>query len=249
MTRSARFHRVFLRLITQRDQLGMAHQRVGIDADLGIERDQIAFLGDDQRIDLDQAGVVVDVQLVQRLEDGGELRDLVAGQLQAERQIAGLIGLEAHSRMNRFTEDLLGVMSRDFFDVHAAGSRGHHSDTAFFAVQRQAEINLAFDTRTAFDIHLMNRQAGRAGLRRDQALAQQLCCGSADIRNAFDFLDAAGLTAATGMDLRLDDPHRAAETAGNSHGLFGRGGGFTGGHRNAVGSENFLGLVFVQIHR
>ena len=141
------------------------------------------------------------------------------------------------------------MVSRDFFDVHAAGSRGHHRNAAFFAVQRQAEIDLAFDARTAFDIHLMNGQAGRTGLRCDQTLAQQVGGSSADLFDTLDDLDAAGLTAAAGMDLRLDHPHRATEATGNSHGLLRRGGGLTSGHRNAVGGEDFLGLVFVQIHR
>ena len=46
---------VFLGLVAQRQDVGMAEQRVVVEADLGIEADQLLVLGDDQRIDLEQA--------------------------------------------------------------------------------------------------------------------------------------------------------------------------------------------------
>ena len=40
--------------MAQRDERGLAKQRVRVDVDLRVERDQQALLGDDQRVDLDQ---------------------------------------------------------------------------------------------------------------------------------------------------------------------------------------------------
>ena len=44
----------------------MAEQRVVVEADLGVEADQLPVLGDDQRIDLEQAHVLLDERLVQK---------------------------------------------------------------------------------------------------------------------------------------------------------------------------------------
>ena len=61
-------------------------------------------------------------------------------------------------------------------------------------------------------------------------------------------LDAAGLAAAAGVDLGLDDPDRAAECVGGVDGLIGARGHAAGGHRNAVVPEYLFGLILVQIH-
>ena len=53
----APLHRVFLAGVAQRGELRLAEERVGVDVDLGVQRHERAGLGDDQRIDLDQARV------------------------------------------------------------------------------------------------------------------------------------------------------------------------------------------------
>ena len=54
-------------------------------------------------------------------------------------------------------------------------------------------------------------------------------------------LDAAGLAAAAGVHLRLDDPDRAAERLGGRLRLLGARGDPAGGHGDAVAGEHFLG--------
>ena len=54
----------------------MAKERVGIEVDLGIQRHQCARLGDDQRIDLHQAQVLLDVEPVQGARQSLELANL-----------------------------------------------------------------------------------------------------------------------------------------------------------------------------
>src|SRR5690606_1165180 len=61
-------------------------------------------------------------------------------------------------------------------------------------------------------------------------------------------LDAAGLAAATGMDLGLDHPEVAGNGLGRIDRFFGRAGDAPGGHRDAVIGEQLLGLVFVEVH-
>jgi hypothetical protein len=57
--------------------LGWRNSALSIDAELAVERHQ-APAGDDQRVELDQAHVALDVQLVQRLQDLREFADLGA---------------------------------------------------------------------------------------------------------------------------------------------------------------------------
>ena len=46
-----------------RHELGLAEQRVLFDVDLGVERDQRAVLGHDQRVDLDERQVALENSL------------------------------------------------------------------------------------------------------------------------------------------------------------------------------------------
>ena len=62
-------------------------------------------------------------------------------------------------------------------------------------------------------------------------------------------LDAAGLAAAAGMDLRLDDPDRTAQRFRGGHCFIWRPGHAARGYRNAKTPENIFRLIFVQIHR
>ena len=56
---------VLLGDVAQRDHVGMPEQRVVVEADLGVEADQLLVLGDDQRIDFEQAHVLLGERLVE----------------------------------------------------------------------------------------------------------------------------------------------------------------------------------------
>jgi hypothetical protein len=76
----------------------------------------------------------------------------------------------------------------------------------------------------------------------------QCCCEVADLVLALDQLDAAGLAAATGVHLRLDDPLAAADLLGGLDGLLR---GFRGKalrHGQPVLGKQLFALIFVQIH-
>jgi hypothetical protein len=51
------------------------------------------------------------------------------------------------------------------------------------------------------------------------------------------------------VDLGLDDPHRAAEFLRGLFGLAHAERGMAARHRHAVRAQQFLGLVFVDLHR
>ena len=63
--RGLNLSRLLLVEVTELGDVVMAEQRIVIETDLGVEAEKIALLGYDQGVDLDQARVLVDEQLVE----------------------------------------------------------------------------------------------------------------------------------------------------------------------------------------
>ena len=82
-----------------------------------------------------------------------------------------------------------------------------------FAVDQRREIELAVDRGAFLDIEAVDLLAVRAGLMGDQHRAEQALGLLAHVLDRLHHLDAAGLAAPAGMDLRLDDDDRRAEIA------------------------------------
>ena len=55
--------------VAQRDDLGMAEERVVVEVELRVERHDAAVAGDDERVDLDERAVALVEALVERLEE------------------------------------------------------------------------------------------------------------------------------------------------------------------------------------
>ena len=106
-----------------------------------------------------------------------------------------------------------GLVRRDFLDVHAAGGRGHHGDAALFAVEREAEVDLARDLRAGLHIDLAHRQSFGARLLGDQPRAQHPGRRRAHRVGVARQRYAAGLAATARVHLGLDHPDRAAQPA------------------------------------
>src|SRR5690606_1662100 len=70
----------------------------------------------------------------------------------------------------------------------------------------------------------------------------------ADLFVGLGQLDAAGLAAATGVDLRLDHPEVARDGLGGLHRFLGGARDAPGGYGDAVVGKQLLCLVFVEIH-
>ena len=69
-----------------------------------------------------------------------------------------------------------------------------------------------------------------------------------DILDGFDHFDAAALAAAAGMDLRLHHPDRAGQAFRRLDRFFDREGGLAVGHGRAKAAQDFLGLIFMDVH-
>jgi hypothetical protein len=108
----------------------------------------------------------------------------------------------------------------DFLDLHAAEARSDDPHPLDLAIKDEAQINLALERLGDLDIDPLNDLALGTRLIGDERLAEQLVCGGADIVIGLAKLDAAGLAAAPGMDLRLDRPMPAAKLRGGINGLF-----------------------------
>jgi hypothetical protein len=64
----------------------VAEHGVGVEADLGVEHEQLAVLGHGERIDLDLAGVGADERVVELGEHAGRLLGEIAGRPERRRR-------------------------------------------------------------------------------------------------------------------------------------------------------------------
>ena len=83
---------------------------------------------------------------------------------------------------------------------------------------------------------------------RDQDGTQQALGFLRNVLDRLDHLDAAGLAAATGMNLSLHHPHRPAELVRRLVGFFDRERRYALRHRHAKFTQDCLGLIFVDVH-
>ena len=119
------FKRIFFGNVAQRLDLRMAEERVVVKGHLGIERKELVVLGGDEGIDLDQRSVRLDESLVEALEEDDGLVHHAGLDVECEGDLAALVRSEPDDRIDLFLIDRGGILGGDFFDLHAAGFRGH----------------------------------------------------------------------------------------------------------------------------
>ena len=182
----------------------MAEQRVVVEADLGVEADELAILGDDERVHFEQAHVLLGERAVEPGEHLAHLLLQIAIQPKRFRNAQHMVRADVGCRIDREGQDLLGRVVRHLLDIHAAFGRNHDRDPRGHAVDQHREIELPGDRRAFLDVEAIDLLALRAGLMSDQRRAQDSSRLLLHIIDRLDHLDAAGLAAAAGMDLRLD---------------------------------------------
>ena len=167
-------------------------------------------------------------------------------------------GIRPVAGIDRDGRDLLGRVVRDLLDFHPAFGRGDDGDPARLAVNQQREIEFLRDVDTVGDVEALDLLAVRAGLDRHQRLTEHLGrilanlvdrTGKADaaLRRLGKFLELA-LAAAAGVDLCLDDPERPGKPFRDLDRFLGTHCGIAGRNRHAELREQFLGLIFVDVH-
>ena len=108
----------------------MTVEGVAVEVDLSVEAVEVAFVGDHQRVDLQQRQVLVVEQLGQAEEDLGELLDLVALEAQREGQLTGLVRLRTDQWIDLGLENLLWRLCSDRLYLGAALGGSHHNVSA-----------------------------------------------------------------------------------------------------------------------
>ena len=201
--------------VAQLAEIGVAIERVVVEADLGVERQQIAALGQDQRVDLDHRGVGLDERLVDGVE---QLHQLVRprpplspmpnASLRAWNGTMPVPGSMCSRRI--FSGSLAATSSMSMPPAALAMMTGRRGR----AVDQDAQIELALDLEPFLDEHAADLLALGAGLMRDQRHADHLLRELLGFVGRLGDLDAAALAAAAGVDLRLDDGDVAAEPLG-----------------------------------
>jgi hypothetical protein len=104
----------------------VAEERVVVEADLRVECEQVAALGQDERVDLDHRGVGLDERAVERVQQLGQLVGGSRFEPHAEGQSACLEREDARAAVDLGLENLFRMRGCDLFDVHAA--RGARDD-------------------------------------------------------------------------------------------------------------------------
>ncbi len=143
--------RILLVQVAQRDDLGVAKERVVVEVELGIERHHASVAGDNQRVDLGERGVGRVEALVQRLEERTALRSRPIRNADARGNLVGVDVVQALRRVDVHLVDLLRRARRDLLDVHAAFRGGHQHDLLRAAVDHHADVELLFDVGAFLD--------------------------------------------------------------------------------------------------
>ena len=194
----------------------------------------------DQRVDLDERGVLLDEDRPQLLDHVRRLVGDVGVEAGGRDDLGGLGVVDTDLRVDRDPRDGVGVLVRDDLDLDAALGGGDAEVVAVGAVDQEGEVVLLRDVGGGRDEHPVD------GVALDVHAEDLARLGDGVLRVVGE-LHAAGLAAATRLDLRLDDDP-ATLGLGRGRGLLGRGDHGADRDRYAVLGEELLRLVLHQIH-
>ena len=237
----------------------MAELGIVVEADLGIEHQQLAVVRDRERVDLDLRSVGADERIVELRHQLAGLLGEVAGQAERRSNGASMVRLQAGRRIDRQGLDLLRRVMGHLLDVHAALGRGDDRDAACLAVDQQREVEFLRDVDAVGDVEALDLLALRAGLDGDQRLAEHLLGIGAHFLDRLGEADAAlgigaklrelALAAAAGVDLRLHDPERPGQLLRGLDRLVDIHCRMARRNRHAELRKQLFGLIFVDVHR
>ena len=237
-----------LGLVPQLFEFRMPVDGVVVDDHLDIEGKKIARLGNCQRIDFDQTGVIFEKRLI----DSGHGRcdgvRRLARKAQIGSQRLGVGVVETGFGVDHQFVDFIGRRGGGFLDILAAFTGGQEGDAANRSIDQGGQVNFLGHFTGLFHVNPFDLYAQRAGLRRHQPGAQHTGGSFARGLGGFYDLDATGSAAAAGMDLGLDHPGGSAKGGGGLVRLVRRGGGDPRRYRHAVCLQQLLGLIFMQVH-
>src|SRR3989339_573132 len=242
------FGRIFFVEVAVSHDLRMTVQRVGVKVEFGVQRNHIALAVAVQRVDFDQGGVGVHVALVELLENIHSLCRRASGHANGVCNLLGLRLAQTRQRIDELGDDLFGGGMRHFLDVHAAFTGGNKGHLLRGPVRHHGHVVFLLDIGTVFDVEATYLLAFRASLVGLELHSQDLASDALDIFNGLGNLDAATLATAPGVDLRLDNPYRAAEFLCGFHRLLNGERCNAARHWHTKLTQDFLALVLVNFH-
>ena len=199
----------------------MAELGIVVEADLGVEHEQLALVRDRQRVDLDLRSVGAEERVIELGEHLARLLGEVAAEPERRGDCAAVVRHQSRRRIDGDRRDLLRRVVRDLLDLHSAFGRGDDRNPPALAVDEQREVEFLVDVDSVGDVEPLDLLAVRAGLDRDQSLAEHLGGMLAHLVDRMGEADAAlgavaellelALAAAAGVDLRLHDPKRPGQ--------------------------------------
>ena len=213
---------------------------VVVEGHLGVEGMHAPVGREDQRVDLDQVGVTVDVRAVQLHEHVDRALGGGGIQVRAIDPLAGDRLAQAVHRVDVQAGDRLRLLRRDLLDVDAPACRQHPEVQLGRAVERERRVVLLGDVARTLDPKCLDDVA-------PDVHAQDVERVRADGVGVGRELDAARLAAPAHVHLRLDDDGVADAVGGLDRLLDGED-GVTRRHRDAVLREQLLALVLEEVH-
>ena len=254
---------VFLVEVAEGDHVGMTEEGVVVERHLGVEGEELAFLRDQERVHFDHRAILLPVELVELRHEGHALLEEVAGEAEREGDLASLEGLEADGRVDLHLEDLLRGVVGDVFDLHAAFGRGDDDREGGRAVEEDGEVVLVVAAVGALaqvggfgEVDRLDLAAGFAGLGGHEGVAEHrlgvlegLLLRRRELHAALEAVGEGAFAAAAGVDLGFHhDATGGVDLGERAFELGGGGDRHALGHGDAELSEQFFGLVFVNIH-
>jgi hypothetical protein len=148
----------------------VAVEGVGVEGDLGVERENLAGRGGDERVDLDHGGVGLPEERVEVLDELGGVLGLVAGELEGGDELAELEVGDAVGGIDEDLGDLLGRVVGDFSMFDAALGGGDDDGLGGGAVEEDGEVVFLFDVARDGEVDGLDLAAGGAGLDGDEGV-------------------------------------------------------------------------------
>ena len=226
----------------------LPEERVVVEGELGVEREEPALLGHRERVDLELERVGLDEAAVETAKDGHGLREERAREPEGRGELAALEVLEADGGIDRLPHDRLGSEVGDPLDLDASERRSDQRDALCGPVDDERDVELSVDPGGPLDEDAADEDAFGARLRGHEPGLEQLAGGLLDLGRRSRRADAAGLASTSCVHLRLDDPAVAAERAGGVAGLLGSSRHAAARNRDPVGGKERLRLVLVDVH-
>ena len=218
--------------VAHRLQVRVAEEGRVVEHDLGVQRQQLARLGDHQRVDLGEVGIGSHEGVVQPAQDRCERRPQIGRQPQEERGAPHVVVLQAQQRIDRQAQDRLRVGDCRLLDLDPALGAGDDRHRLGPTVQDQPQVELLGDVGRRRDQHGLHPNAL-------DVQADDLARPLLRLVRAGGQLDAAGLAPAADQHLRLDH-HRPADALRGGARLLRAGRHLAGQQRHAVAGKDLL---------